>query len=295
MSQSREKPTRIKQTRPPVSTYLPDHPTLQPYIDLDGRPQTLEFGELIKQDSFPIPMPVDREGYLPDHDHRYWASGHTDWLNVQSAINELGVGPQTGNQKIRLLDIGCATGRVLRHVNVFGSGFEAYGSDLAPANIAWMKRYLPAAIKATSNTTEARLDFPDNFFDVVTGFSFMPHLDEAELDWLQELNRVTHPNGILYLTIANDATWSIGAERESTFHHFNSVPGNQPFSKSTFTQPLPEDRIVRKMSTRSVYNCFVWHRDAFIESVWGKSVNVCRIADRAHLDYQSVLLARPKK
>lgn len=126
----------------------------------------------------------------------------------------------------------------------------------------------------------------------------MPHLDESELDWLRELNRVTHPNGILYLTIANEATWLIAAERENTIRHFentNSVPGNQPFSKSTFTQPLPDDRIVRKMSTLPVYNCFVWHRDAFIESVWGKSVDVCRIVDRAHLNYQSVLLARPKK
>jgi len=94
MTQSREKQTRINQTRPPVSTYLPDHPTVQPYIDLDGCLQALEFGEIIKQDSFPIPMPVDREGYLPDHDHRYWAGGHSDWLNVQSAINELGVVPQ---------------------------------------------------------------------------------------------------------------------------------------------------------------------------------------------------------
>jgi len=299
MSESRQKRTMIEQTRPPIADRAPEHPTAQWYVDLSGELSKLEFGELSAIDHLPIPMPIDREGYLPDHDHFYWASGHTDWLNLSSAIAEFDIKPPSNHKRMRLLDVGCATGRVLRHVHLFGhSTIEAWGTDLAPANIQWMQKHLPNEIKTSSNQTLPHLDYPDNFFDIITGFSLMPHIDEQELDWIAELCRVTNPDGLLYLTVANEATWSVAAQRENTIRYFentNSISGNKPFSKSTFETQLPDDRIVRKVSTESVYDCFIWHSNAYLQKHWGELLKIERIVDLAHLRYQSVLIARPRK
>ena len=298
MAQSRIKPTQIDKIRPPVSQSTSKHPLVRWYVDLQGEMQKLEFEDLVGRDAFPIPTPIDREGYLPDHDHYYWVSGHTDWINIQSAVKEFNIQPQPGNKKIRLLDIGCATGRVLRHVHIFGNDqFEVWGSDLAPANVDWVKRYLPEAIQVSANLSEPPLDYPDNFFDVVTAFSVIPHIGKLERQWLVELNRVTHPDGLLFLTVGNEATWAASAEREHTVEHFvksNDIAGNSEFSKATFEQPLPQDRLVRRHTTSDIYNCFTWHSNRYMHEQWGDIMQIHRIVDQAHMRYQSVLLARPK-
>ena len=131
MALSREKQTQIDQVRSSVSQSKANHPLFRDYVDLNGEIKRLDYEHLLRHDSFPIPSPVDREGYLPEYDHHYWASGHIDWLNIQSAVNEFAIRPQKENRKLRLLDVGCATGRVLRHVHVFGNdNFEAWGTCL---------------------------------------------------------------------------------------------------------------------------------------------------------------------
>ena len=299
MALSREKQTQIDQVRSSVSQSKANHPLFRDYVDLNGEIKRLDYEHLLRHDSFPIPSPVDREGYLPEYDHHYWASGHIDWLNIQSAVNEFAIRPQKENRKLRLLDVGCATGRVLRHVHVFGSDkFEAWGTDLAPANVEWVKRHLPKAIQVSHNLSSPPLDYPDGFFDVVTGFSVIPHIDQLEREWLAELNRVTKPAGLLLLTVGNEATWAVAATRENTIQHFansNHIEGNEEFSKSTFENPLLRDRVVRRLSTAEVYNCFIWHSNRYIMEQWSDFLQVDRIVDLAHMRYQSVLLARPKQ
>ena len=297
MPQFRDKPTQIDLTRPPVCNPVRDHPTSRWVTDITGHQKKLEFGHLLDHDPFPLPMPVDREGYLPEHDHFYWASGYADWLNIVDAVTEFNIVPQPGQQRIRLLDVGCSTGRVLRHAHVFGNGlYEAWGTDLAPANVNWMQRHLPQEIQTASNSASPPLNYDSNFFDVVTGFSLLPHIDDNEMSWIEELKRITNPDGLLLITVANEATWAAAGEREDTIQHFvrsNHIAGNAPFSKTTFEQPLPGDRIVRKLSTNEVYNCFIWRSNAYLHQQWSKCLDIHRIVDRAHMGYQSVMLARP--
>ena len=298
MPQFRDKPTQIDETRPAVCNAVPNHPTSRWTVDISGQKVNLEFGHLFEHDPHPLPMPVDREGYLPAHDHFYWASGYADWLNIVAAVKEFKIAAQGRSERIKLLDVGCSTGRVLRHVHVFGNeSYQAWGTDLAPANIDWMQRHLPREIQTAVNSASPPLPYKDNFFDVVTGFSLLPHIDDNELDWLGELSRVTHPDGLLLLTVANEATWSAAAEREDTIKHFarsKQIDGNAPFSKATFEQPLPDDRIVCRLSTSDVYNCFIWRSNDYLHDHWREFLDIQRIVDRAHMGYQSVLLARPK-
>ena len=296
---------RTKQTDPdqvmrPVAELIEGKSTRQRHVDLQGNEVLLDFSSLVVQDPWPIPLPVDREGYYSIEDsHYYWSSGYMDWSNVNGAIREFSLSPPRGTEKLKLLDVGCSTGRFLRHVCAFAeSEFDIYGADFCHQNIDWLSRHLPQKIRAFMNTAIPHLPFPDHYFDVITGFSFMPHLGHLEDAWLPELRRITKRNGLMYLTIANESTWLDSINRESTLASMlrsNDIPGNKQMERESFEQEFLGSRFVRQTSTDPVYNCYVWHKNSHIRSAWSRYVDVRRIIDFAHLRHQAVVLATPQK
>ena len=150
----RIKKTEISTPLPPVAKMIEGKPLVQWHFDLQGNEVKLEFADLIEKDPWPLPQPIDREGYhTVENSHFYWSSGLMDWLNVESAINEFGIRDSVKDRPIRILDFGCSSGRVLRHILAFGNGkYEIWGVDLGHENIEWIKRHLPNDIKSFSNT-----------------------------------------------------------------------------------------------------------------------------------------------
>lgn len=296
LSLVRGKKTNIDETLPPVAQLIEGKSTKQWHFDLQGNEVPIDFVDRVHRDPWPIPMPVDREGYNSVEDsHYYWSSGLTDWLNVDSAISEFNI---HSNERLKIIDVGCSTGRFLRHVLAFGEDrFDIWGADLGYQNIEWMKRHLPDGIKAFTNTIVPHLPFPDHFFDVLTGFSLMPHLEHLEDAWLLELKRITKPDGLLYLTFANESTWTDSINRPSTIKYVtrsNSIPGNEPLDQSSFEQPFPGERFVRRVSQEPVYNCYIWHKNDYVQQYWSRFLRIHRIVDFAHLRHQAVLLAQPE-
>ena len=291
--QVRQKPTEIDQALPAVATLADGKHTVLRYVDLEGQNRTLDYRELTKFDPYPIPMPIDREGYgTVEHSHQYWATGYGDWLNVSEALQR--------HCKIdrpkQLFDFGCATGRFLRQVHLF-SDLVPSGCDFAPANVDWVKKHLPAEIQVILNSSEPRLPYPDHHFDIVTAFSVFTHIDADEVAWLLELRRITHPEGILYLTIQNQATWDKVIERPGSFDHMlhaNSVAGNITVSRELFSAAMPADRIAFRMSNADVYNCSVWFSNTYIEENWAQHFHLLQIADNAHTGFQSPVILSPR-
>jgi len=58
---------------------------------------------------------------------------------------------------------------------------------------------------ADCNLRDYRLPFDDGLFDVVVMCEVLEHLNFNPLPVIKEINRVTKPNGILYLALPNDA------------------------------------------------------------------------------------------
>lgn len=290
--QLREKPTNIESVLPPVKELVVNKPAKHRYIDLDGIEHVLDFRELAGEDPYPIPMPVDREGYgSVEHSHQHWATGHGDWLNVKQAIAR-----HMPNEPERLLDFGCATGRFLRHVMTFGNQ-EAHGCDFAPANVNWVKRHLPKEVRVKLNTAKPELPYDDAYFDVVTAFSVFTHIDQDENEWLSELKRVTKPDGLLYITIQNEASWQQVLTRPGALAHIRGAimtPGNLQVSKEMFEEPMPADRLVIRKSDAPIYNCNVWQSSQYVYNNWSQQFEILKIADTAHTSYQSVVIAKPK-
>ncbi len=291
--QFRTKPTDIENVVAPISTWPKEKLRRFRYTNLDGERVAIDPAEFAHLDHHPMPKPIDREGYATEENSdRYWISGLADWLNVSTAIKR----HLPDIDRVRFLDFGCASGRVLRHaLTQSGSNTEIWGCDLAPANIEWIKRHLPKEIHSNVNSAQPKLPLDDDFFDVITAFSVFTHIDHDETQWLLELKRVTRPGGILYLTIHNDATWSKIADRPATIKQFenqNKFDDNLRVTPEMMAGPIPNERIVFRKDHEAVYNCNVWHSDDYIHREWGKHFEILQIADNAHGNFQTPVIMR---
>ena len=294
----RRKSSDMENVLPPVAELLADDNTVFHYTDLDGNPAKLDFREAAAADPYPLPMPVDREGYgTVEFTPRFWATGHSDWLNVQDAIQRFMPEKPAEGEKLRVLDFGCASGRVLRHAHTFsGETTDIWGCDFAPENVNWVKRYLSSDIKIFLNNANPHLPFTDGYFDVITAFSVFTHIDLFEDAWLLELRRITKPGGLLYLTTQNDASWPRVVDRPHMLKHIeqaNKIKGNPTVSKDLFESEMPSDRIVFRMSEDENYNCNVWMTNDYIRQTWSRYFDVHHIADNAHTNFQSPVIMSP--
>ena len=105
-------------------------------------------------------------------------------------------------KELNILDWGCGTGRVICHLKDFlpGRNIDLYGSDCDPKVLKWCQQNISQA-KFAANDLDPPLPFKDGFFDVVYGFSVLPHLSEKrQIAWLKELNRVLKKGGLALLS-----------------------------------------------------------------------------------------------
>ncbi len=96
----------------------------------------------------------------------------------------------------RLLDFGCGTGF---YSIIFAKiGFDVFGFDISPNNIAiandCAEKYELSEKCNFSVSVAETLDYPDEYFDVVTGINILHHIDIANS--LKECMRVLKPGGL---------------------------------------------------------------------------------------------------
>ncbi len=104
-----------------------------------------------------------------------------------------------------ILDWGCGPGRLIRHLPaLIGHGCSYYGTDYNRASIEWCRTHIPD-VQFNLNQLEAKLPYPDEFFDVIYGISIYTHLSEKmHHEWHRELSRILKPNGIMLMTTQGD-------------------------------------------------------------------------------------------
>jgi ubiquinone/menaquinone biosynthesis C-methylase UbiE len=125
---------------------------------------------------------------------------------------------------------------------------------------------------------------PDNYFDLVTGYSVFTHINETETSWLLELRRILKIGGIALLTIHDETTWQ------------NQVPSLRAtvvaFRPDIADLPeMPKGKTVATFREDDPYNCNVFHSREHIESVWGRFFEICEIKS-LYFDQQAVVVCR---
>ncbi|MEO1613579.1 MAG: class I SAM-dependent methyltransferase, partial [Pseudomonadota bacterium] len=217
------------EVEPPASTHA-DMALNVPVMDDFMSPADVL--SLAERDQSPIPSTSDREGYYGPNHLSYWASGLRDRLYLEKLAADHGVALR------RVLDIGCASGRVIRHFGYGGLATEPeaiYGCDINARHIRWIQENLPQALIPFQTTSVPHIPLPADELDLVTAFSVFSHIEAFESSWLMEIRRVLKPGGLLYCTIQSDHTWS--AMKEG-WPAYNAASRHPNFEKEREDMPM---------------------------------------------------------
>ena len=99
----------------------------------------------------------------------------------------------------KLLDIGCAEGTLLKWAE--RCGYETYGLDISEVAIGQISGKRLGQTKLVVGDIRS-LPFKDGYFDLVTAFDVLEHLEEP-LIALQEVNRVLKGEGFFIMSTPN--------------------------------------------------------------------------------------------
>ncbi len=101
--------------------------------------------------------------------------------------------------KGRLIDVGCGLGEFLRYARKIKPSLELFGVDFSQKAIE-RNRELDGESISYKVCSAEKVDFEDNFFDVVIAGELLEHLTEPE-DFIREAKRILKPEGRLLLTL----------------------------------------------------------------------------------------------
>lgn len=251
------------------------------HTDWSGEGSDLD--EALARDTFPLPRTDDREGYYGRSHFSYWASGHRDARLLREACGRLGTDFRS------YLDLGCASGRVLRHFAVAGDVPEVYGCDLNRRHVDWINRYLPSNAVAFQNHSIPSLPMPDESLDVVSAYSVFTHIEAFETAWLMELRRILRPGGIAWITLHTEQTWSAMTEQWPLYKAMARHPDFAPYANVTQRGDLPDERVVFRWHHDRSYSSNVFYTRDYVRRVWGRILEV-REEHHRHPGFQDVVI-----
>lgn len=269
----------------------PDFKVLNPaahYRDTDARLKEwehLDYHEALARDTDPLPLTEDREGYYgPDH-FSYWASGLLDARLLIEAAHKWGVTPTS------YLDIGCASGRVLRHMARELPDLKAIGCDLNRYHVEWCNSFLPRNCQTFHSHSVPSLPLEDNSLDVVSAYSVFTHIEAMETAWLMELRRVLKPGGIAWVTVHTEGTLSDMAPDWPLWDPVMKHP-EAPI-KLDDKRNFSGDRLVLRWQSERSYSSNVFYKQEYLQRTWSRFFDIVEMR-RRFPSFQDVLILRKK-
>lgn len=250
-----------------------------------------DFGALAAEDVWPLPITEDREGYHGDRHFDYWLSGLRDYLMIRRLGNEYRFALPKPE---RVLDLGCASGRVLRHFSAHETGLELWGMDINIRHTEWVRRHLDPSIRVFQGTILPNLPLSDDYFSLVYAFSVFSHIDYLETAWLLELHRILRPGGVAYVSIHSEDTWKrmrAGVPIYDALLNSATFIEEYEVTPEFLAGPMPKEKTVFTYRTGMSYNANVFLHTDYIRSSWGRYFEIIGIVPEGH-NYQDVVLLR---
>lgn len=115
-----------------------------------------------------------------------------------------------------VLDIACGSGYGSELLSRVAK--QVIGVDINMNALEYAKKHHQQSnIEFKQGDLNAKLDLPDNYFDVATCFETLEHV-EGQHNGLSELRRVLKPGGLLIISTPDKNIMSKGGEVENQFH-----------------------------------------------------------------------------
>ncbi len=147
-----------------------------------------------------LPVPMPRKPLWANYcttPESWHQSGKDDTDLMRRLLRESG---QPIEQCGAILDLGVATGRMIRHLADLTPIQTIWGVDVWASAIRWCQEHLPPFRFATTTVTP-HVPFPDGTFGLIYAGSVWTHLDDLAEAWFLECHRLLRPGGRLYFTI----------------------------------------------------------------------------------------------
>ncbi|PIE71097.1 MAG: hypothetical protein CSA22_05070 [Deltaproteobacteria bacterium] len=266
-----------------VSNYVHGETYINP-ADI-GLPEAIE--SYINRDPYPLPSTADREGYMGERHYEFWLFGLKDYFLIKQVAMELG---HTFKPGYSVFDMGCASGRVIRHFLCQEKELDLWCSDINARHIDWVSTFFNESLNAFQNHSLPHLPMSDNSIDLVYAFSVFSHIESFERTWLYEIRRILKPGGIAYLTIHSDHTWSIMKKGHEIFDSLLSHPD---FTPEMTHAKLPKEKMIFRWESDASYTSNVFYASDYIRKVWGRILPVIKINHEMH-NYQDVVVLQKK-
>lgn len=236
----------------------------------------------------PLPPPDLRMGYGASDEH-YLTLGRDTHGALLRVLAREGAVPGPGT---KLLEWGCATGRVLRHFQDVAEGGEAWGTDQDARSILWAKQNLSPPFRFVTCTALPHLPFEDNSFQVVYGISVFTHMLHLQDMWLMEFRRILAPGGYALFTIHDEHSWDYLATHPHWLKYWADF-----FSADDLKGPLQHDVLVltRPGSAGSWGDLRVFQRSSWVTREWGRYLDVVAIEPCFEVYQTLVLLRKPDR
>jgi len=266
------------QVLPPVQSFI----NQEHFINTENLGLEKDLALYIGEDNSPLPLTEDREGYHGQRHFDYWLSGLEEFLKITTLYKKYVPEDQSD---AKILDFGCASGRVLRHFAT-QSKYECWGCDINENHVQWCNDYLPNKVKVFQNTSLPHLQIPDGFFDLSYCLSVFTHIEEFETSWLCEFKRIMKPNGIAYVTIHDETSWKNMPKDWGVGH---AVINHPDFEQKWIEEGFPNEKFVSRWINSQSYSSNVFYKLSYIHRVWSKFFKILEVIPMGS-NYQTVLI-----
>jgi SAM-dependent methyltransferase len=161
----------------------------------------------------PTPPMEFWEGYGADEEH-YLEYGRLHYDQMLSLLDAAGAPSSTFG---RVLDFGCAAGRILRWFPA-GADSELWGTDIKGDTIAWCQQHLSPPMHFATNTTFPHLPFEDGYFDLIYANSVFSHIIDLPDAWFLELRRILRPGGHGFVSVFDKRSLELSLNSDMGAH-----------------------------------------------------------------------------
>jgi ubiquinone/menaquinone biosynthesis C-methylase UbiE len=224
------------------------------------------------------------EGYASTPEE-YLESAQHDMAIMLEILSKAGASPQ---ELARVLDFGCAAGRMLRFYPHREGTSERWGVDINAQHINWCQLHLSPPFSFVTTTTAPHLPFEDGYFDLVYSGSVFTHISDRADAWFLELRRIVRKGGYLYITIHDKRTVEVLLTKYKDHPLFTDfVELVRGFCERTGvrSQNYAYFTILADPISQVFYD------EAYLVRKWSRWAEVLSVTPEAH-DHQAALLLR---
>jgi SAM-dependent methyltransferase len=101
----------------------------------------------------------------------------------------------------RILDLGCAGGRMIRHLADLTPQVQVWGCDIWADAVMWCQDNLAPPFWFATTTVVPHLPFADGSFGLAYCGSLFTHIDDLAEAWFLELHRIIRPGGRVLFSV----------------------------------------------------------------------------------------------